>query len=173
MVSVFLGSLFVAGYFCKPDEKLDLSSNGSELLGQTTLYSIASALLMIPLKIIISTFLVAKPLLPAATRSEIEGIEGKRGNMRKIGYILILVWLGACSWGITMFAVNFNEMALNKWLVTYFGALFWEVFIVFQLKVILKVLISFLLLKLLRLQCMLLIAGSIAGKVVDLLMQYL
>ncbi len=171
IVAVLLGTLFVSGYFCNPNEKLELSSNGSTLISQTMIYSIASALLMIPLKIIISLFLVAKPLEPTATRSDIEASEGNRGCLHKVGYILILLWLGVCGWGITMFTINFNDPALNKWLVTYFGAFFWEMCIVFQLKILFKVLIGLLLLKLCRLQCMLTVAGTIAGQIVDLLIK--
>ena len=171
LAAVLLGELFVTGYFFDAQDKTEISANTSEFLGKATIYSIASSLLMIPLKIIICIFLVAKPISPTATREQIEGQERNRNLSRKIGYISIALWLGVCGWGIIMFALSFNEIALDKWLLTYFGTFFSEVVVIFQLKLLFKVLFGFLLMKLLRSRFMLTIAGFIAGKIVDFIMK--
>ena len=173
LAAVLLGELFVAGYFFNAQDKTEISENTREFVGQATLYSIASSLLMIPLKIITSVFLVAKPLAITDTLEQIEGKEKNRDLFRKIGYVLIAAWLGVCGWGIVMFALNFNDIALNKWLLTYFGTFLSEIIIIFQLKLLFKIVFSFLLMKLIRSRFMLTIAGAIAGKIVDFFVKLL
>ncbi len=167
IAAVLLGELFVTGYLFNSQDDKDLSSNTREFVGQAAIYSLASALLMVPLKLITSRFLVARPLLATATRAQIEATERKRGTFQVIGCILILIWIALCSWGIVMFALNFTENALDKWMITYFATFLVEMVIIFQLKILLKMLIGLLLLKITRSRCMLTIAGHIAGKLID------
>ena len=80
LAAVLLGELFVAGYFFNAQDSTEISANTSEFIGKATLFSLASSLLMIPLKIITSIFLVAKPLVPTTTLHEIETAERRRGR---------------------------------------------------------------------------------------------
>ena len=172
IAAVFIGELFTTGYFFDAQDKTSISESGSAFVGQAAIFSIASALLMVPLKIIISLFLAGKPLDRKATRAQLDASDRSRILSRKIGYILIALWLAGCGWGVAMFVVSFTEPALDKWLITYFATFFHEVVIVFQLKVLFKVLIALLLMKLMRSPIMLTVAGAIAEKIVDFIMKW-
>ena len=173
LAAVLLGELFVAGYFWNAQDRIEISDNTSEFISKAMLFSVVSSLLMVPLKMITSIFLVAKPLVPSATLQDIEANERRRRPFRIIGYILIGAWIGACSWGIVMFILNFNEIALNKWMLTYLGTFLSEVIIIFQVKLLLKILFGFLLMKIMRTHFMRTFAGVIVGKIIDFLMMYL
>ena len=173
LAAVLLGELFVAGYFWDARDRIEISDNTSEFISKAMLFSVVSSLLMVPLKMITSIFLVAKPLVPSATLQDIEANERRRRPFRIIGYILIGAWIGACSWGIVMFILNFNEIALNKWMLTYLGTFLSEVIIIFQVKLLLKILFGFLLMKIMRTHFMRTFAGVIVGKIIDFLMMYL
>eukprot|EP01022_Parablepharisma_sp_SALTPOND_P023300 TRINITY_DN489_c0_g1_i1.p1 TRINITY_DN489_c0_g1~~TRINITY_DN489_c0_g1_i1.p1 ORF type:complete len:914 (+),score=94.37 TRINITY_DN489_c0_g1_i1:329-3070(+) len=161
-----IGQLFVTGYFYDADTDESITKSSEKFLGNAIIYSIAAALLMIPLKVIISVFLVGTQLTEAMTREQIEASEKKVPSFQKLGFVLGFVWVSVCLYGIAMYIVTFSDTALENWMTTFFLTLFTEVVIMSQLKILVKILIGFLLMKVARSKFMLTTAGVLAGKII-------
>ena len=85
---------------------------------------------------------------------------------------MICFWIVGCGYAIIMFGISFSKIALQKWLYTFFGSFGFDVIIMFNLKMFLKVLIAVLLMSMARFPIMLTVAGAIAGKIIDVLMAF-
>jgi len=164
---VLIGELFVTGFFYDPEETKPISENRSGFISSAIIFSIAANVLMIPLKIIISVFMTGKPATPEMTREEIENAEKSRPMFKTIGMILGFGWLFGCLYAIMMYIVSFTQISVDNWMTTFGISAFTELFIVTQLKVMLKVVIGILLMKLMRTKVMMSVAGVFAGKIID------
>jgi len=169
--SVILGQLFVTGFFFNPEEKTSISDNASQFVNTALVYSLAATLLMIPLKIIISLFMTGKPLTEDMTREQIEAAERTRPLFKTIGLVLGFAWIIFCLYSIMMYIISFTQIALDNWMTTYGISMFTELFIVAQLKVLLKVVIGLLLMQIAQTKSMLSTAGIIAGYAIDFIMR--
>lgn len=105
-----------------------------------------------------------------AKLKDLEESEAKLAKKRMIGYILIVIWLIGSGYAIAMFAISFSSVALQKWLLAFFASFGYDVIIVFNMKMFLKVFIGLLLMSVARFPIMMTIAGSIASKIVDTVM---
>ena len=173
LASIILGQLFVTGYFFNAEDNLSIMQEGQQFVNKSAIIAIWCSLMMIPLKMIISLFLGGKTLTNHVTPEELKKFDDWRACNLTTGVLLVCVWAGVCLWGITMFVVNFTTNALQKWLVTYFGGIFINLIVIFNLKFAVTVVIGVFLLKCARSKVMLSIAGSFAGKVVDFFMRLL
>eukprot|EP01022_Parablepharisma_sp_SALTPOND_P023301 TRINITY_DN489_c0_g1_i2.p1 TRINITY_DN489_c0_g1~~TRINITY_DN489_c0_g1_i2.p1 ORF type:complete len:3581 (+),score=247.31 TRINITY_DN489_c0_g1_i2:188-10930(+) len=166
IICALIGQLFVTGYFYDADTDESITESSEKFVGNAIIYSIAAALLMIPLKVIISVFLVGTRLTETMTREQIEASEKKVPSFQKLGFVLGFVWVSVCLYGIAMYIVTFSDTALENWMTTFFLTLFTEVVIMSQLKILVKILIGFLLMKVARSKFMLTTAGVLAGKII-------
>ena len=166
-----VGEIFITGYFYNTDSSKDpsdeMTNNTSGYLSQTVIYSIAATLLMVPLKIIMCLFLVGSTFYEDMTRSQIESIERKSATLRTVGYILGVSWLMGCCYGISMYILNFPDAALNGWLTTYSVAFFNETIVISQLKIFIKILLGYVIMRISRTRLLLTAIGLCASTIID------
>lgn len=172
IASVLLGQLFVSGFFFDASDSTPITDVGTDFLNRAVIVAIAAAFLVIPLKIILSLFLSGRELSEDATRKELDDADERLPKMRRIGYVLIGLWVAGSGYGITMFVMNFSQAAMVKWLTTFFGSFFMDVIILFSLKVAVTVVIGLLLMKIAKYRIILVIASGIAGKLISCLMRF-
>eukprot|EP01022_Parablepharisma_sp_SALTPOND_P022581 TRINITY_DN45_c0_g1_i1.p1 TRINITY_DN45_c0_g1~~TRINITY_DN45_c0_g1_i1.p1 ORF type:complete len:2028 (-),score=149.77 TRINITY_DN45_c0_g1_i1:98-5482(-) len=164
---VLVGQLFVTGYFYNSDSNNEASLRSENFLSTSIIYSIAATLLMIPLKLIISIFLTGGTLVKDMKREEIVAVERNTQIYRKIGYVLSYGWMLGCLYAIMMYIINFSDISLNSWMLTFGASAFIEMILIAQLKILLKVLVGLLLMRLSRSRYMLTAAGLIASKLIS------
>ena len=167
LASLILGQLFVTGYFFNAEDNLSITEQGQQFVNYSALIAICCSLMMLPLKVIISLFLGGKTLTNHVKKEELEIFDKKQNCLLTAGTILICCWACACLYGISMFVISFTSYALEKWLITYFGGIFINVIVMFNLKFLATIIIATFLLKIARCKLMLAIAGSCAGTIVD------
>lgn len=171
-MAVILGELFVSGYFYDPKEEVTIDEDLSAFIAIAVVYSIATALLMIPLNVTMGVFLKGKEIEETNTREDIEKREAKLPLFRKIGYLLIGAWIVFSGYAISMFVINFNDNAMNKWLSTFFMTFFTDVIVIANLKLLITLLIGVLLMRIVKWKMMLAIAAGCAGKIVEIILKY-
>ena len=168
-----LGQLFVSGIFFNAAGEVDLSTDTTAFFNKAGLIGVASALLMTPLKIFISFFLSGKALTEKITEKEIEAAEKMLPYYRLIGFVFVCLWLGVCFWGISMFVMSFCTSSMKIWMISFLGSFLIDQIIIFNLKVLVTVLLGILLLQLGKYKCMLAVASSCAGVIVDFMLRFL
>ena len=169
---IFLGQLFTSGYFYEATDKINVSDNVSEFIGKAVVVTIASALLMIPIKITASVFLNGKAPTENMTREQVDQIERRNPFFQKIGMCLAFIWIIICAWGITMFSIQFESVAMHKWIYTYLICFGNEFLIVEHLKIGFRILIGILLMRFAKSRLMLTLAGAVAAKIVDFIIKW-
>ena len=127
---------------------------------------------MIPLKIIIGGFLQGKEIEENPRKIDLDTADRRRPIMMFIGCVMIACWTIGCCYAIIMFSVSFTDVALEKWLISFSGAFALDAIIMFNLKMLLKILIAILFMSIARFPIMLTVAGAIAGQIIDLLMGF-
>jgi len=167
LACILLGELFVSGYFYNPKDTAEISENTEAFFNTAIVYSIAAALLMIPLKIIIGIFMTGKVLTDDMTREQVETAERSGPTFKLIGLVLGFAWLGFCLYSIMMYIINFTQIALINWMTTYGISVFTELFIIGQLRVAFKVVIGLVLMKIAKSKFMMTAAGIIADQIVN------
>lgn len=170
LISALVGQLFVAGYFFDASDTTPIYADTSTFVTKAIVVSISSTLLMIPLKVIISQFLAGHEITEKATRKELDDADKRTPKLRTIGYICVSAWFIGCGYAIIMFAINFTTIALQKWLICFFGSFGYDVILMFNIKVLTKVAVAVILMMLVRSPLMLTLAGAISGKLVDWMM---
>ena len=165
--SVIVGQLFCTGYFFDGQDQTTIADNTGAFLGRSVIVAIASALLMIPLKLIIGIFLIGSPPDPKGKRADLDAAEDSLNTRRKIGYIAVGCWIVGCCYSIVMFAFSFNANARGKWLITYFGSLFADNAVVYHLKLFTKLGVGLILLQVAKTPLMMRLAEHCAGKIID------
>jgi hypothetical protein len=171
LVSALFGELFLCGFFYNTDS--ESSSNMSNAFGQFIISCIASALLMVPFKIIICVFLDGLSLSEDMTRKEIEMAEYRLPYFRMVGFVLSGVWCLACIYGIVMYIMTFSEFALEDWASMYFVSFLLEIIVLSQVKVALKVLIGYILLRCSKSPALVGTVGQCLSLMVDFSSQFL
>ena len=172
MASVYLGQLFVTGYFFDAQDNVSISQAGTQFLGTSAITALLCSLMMIPLKFIICLFLGGKDLNNRVSKEELEKYERNESCFLTSGAILLICWAGVCLWGITMFIMSFTTDAMLKWIVTFLLGIFCSQVLIFNLKLVTTILIALLLLKFARSRIMLSLASGCAGYIVDLFMRF-
>jgi len=167
IICALVGELFVTGYFHDTNVDKSISDDYQYFLSNAVIFTIAATLLMIPLKIIISIFLIGSMPTENMTREDIEASEKKAPMKQKIGLILSFGWVVGCLYGIAMYIVVFPDHALTNWMTTFGISTFTELIIIANLKILLKVGIGMLLMRIARTKAMMTTAGVIAGKIID------
>jgi len=171
VVSVFLGELFVTGYFQNSQPTATEEEESPDgFLSKAVIYSIAANLLMVPVKIIIAIFMTGASITAEMTREDIESLERKAPTFRMIGQIFGFAFILFFVYGITMYVLTFTEYALDGWMASFGVSMFSEVFLVAQAKLMLKIIIGVFLMRISRSRLMLSVAGAIANKIVDWIM---
>jgi len=170
-VIVLVGELFVTGYFHDADATKGIAEDPNLFITNSLIFSLAATVLMIPVKIIISVFMSGKGLTDEMTREEIERAEKTKPMFQMIGIILGIGLVIAFTYGIMMYMIAFNDIALTNWMGAFGISAFYEIFIVAQLKALFKVSIGILLMKLAKTKVMMTAAGVFAGKMVDWIMK--
>lgn len=170
IAAALIGQLFTSGYFFNSKDTQPISEDLAQYCQKAMIVGLAASLLVIPLKIIISVFLSGIELKEKAKKKEIEEAERKQPTFRLIGYVLIGFWLVGSGYAISMFAVNFNLIALGKWQLAFFTSFLIDVIIIFNLKMFFKVILALILMSLARFEIMLTVAGLIVSHVVDAVM---
>ena len=170
--SSLLGQLFTTGYFFDAQDTQPIGESLDGYMQKAAIVGIAASLLVIPLKIIISIFLAGKELNEKAKRKELDEADKKERNKRGFGYILIFFWIIGSGYAISMFALSFTSIALQKWLLTFFSSFFFDTIIIFNIKMFLKVIVALILMSLAKFPIMLTLAGSIVSYIVDTMMAW-
>jgi len=167
-MGVLFGELFVTGYFHDANSNRSISEETtSRVLSNSIVYSLAANLLMIPLKIINAVFSTGVNLTSDMTRSEVMSAEWRAPIFRFIGVVFGHLWILACAYGIMIYVVSFSSFALNYWMMSFGISVFMEIFLLSQLKVILKVIIGIILMKCVKRKFMVTTAGIIASAIVN------
>ena len=162
-----IGQLFTSGYFFDAKDTQPIGADLAVYCDKAAIVGMASSLLVVPLKLIISIFLTGKDLKETVTKRELEETEKKLPTYRMIGYFLIFFWLIGTGYAISMFAVNFNTIALEKWLIAFAASFCYEIIILYNVKMILKILFAVMLKGSMKFTIMLTIAGSVVSFIVD------
>ncbi len=162
-----VGELFVNGYFYNVESAVNISEETAAFVGRTVVFSIASVLLMIPLKIVVLAFLTGAVPKETWTREEIETSEARRPIFRMIGYVLAYCWIAVCLYGIIVYIIDFNIEARKGWFIAFATSFFSETAIISQLKIVFKVLFGLLLMMMVRKELMLTAAGVLTGFIID------
>lgn len=171
--ALILGQLFVSGIFFNAAGEVSISSDSQAFFDKAALIGVASALLMLPLKLFISFFLSGKVLNEKMKESDLEASERMLPYFRLIGFTFVSCWLGVCLWGISMFVMSFCTSSMEIWMFAFLLSFLTDQVIIFNLKVLVTVLLGILLLQLGKYKCMLSIASSCAGVIVDFILQYI
>eukprot|EP01022_Parablepharisma_sp_SALTPOND_P022586 TRINITY_DN45_c0_g2_i5.p1 TRINITY_DN45_c0_g2~~TRINITY_DN45_c0_g2_i5.p1 ORF type:complete len:1513 (-),score=185.04 TRINITY_DN45_c0_g2_i5:92-4630(-) len=166
-IAVLVGELFLSGYFYDTESDINLSDNSSQFLTSAVVYSVAAALLMIPLKLIISLFLAGCTLSEDMTREQIEAAENRVPILRRIGLVLTYAWIIFCMYGILIYVLYFGESSINSWMFTFSFSVFIDTVVISQLEVVITIVIGVLLMYLAETELMMTAAGVLAAKVID------
>jgi len=172
-VSIIVGELFTTGYFYDSTQNVSIEDDTYAFLGRAAIMGLAAMTLMIPLKIFINVFMIGPELKEGMTRHEVYRAERYAPIFKKIGNMFGVAWIVACTYGIVMYMIAFPGYALNNWMTSFGMSVFLQLFVLSQLKVLVKSGVGLILLSICRTKFMMTTAGVIAGGIVDFILKYL
>eukprot|EP01022_Parablepharisma_sp_SALTPOND_P027084 TRINITY_DN6572_c0_g1_i1.p1 TRINITY_DN6572_c0_g1~~TRINITY_DN6572_c0_g1_i1.p1 ORF type:complete len:2609 (-),score=102.52 TRINITY_DN6572_c0_g1_i1:818-8608(-) len=163
---IFMGETALSGYFFSPEEDLWFSFDPSGFLKVSIASALTATLVMLPIKLTIEFFLSGVDLDESMSRAEIENKEKWEPILKKVGYVLACVWLLFCAYAITMFSLNFAGSTLDMWIASVLIGVFIEYALLETVKILLKLLVGYILVKLLDSGRERALTGVIVGRIV-------
>jgi len=112
-----LGEFFITGcFYYGYDHDETFSDGSSTLAGKIVVYGICSALLMVPMKIFLSIFLVKKAIPEGTHEDKIKEYERILFVMRIIGIVIGMIWVLGSIAGIISFAAYLTNEGGKNWM---------------------------------------------------------
>ena len=171
--SVYIGELFIISFFFEANETVSYSEDWSQFARIAIKTSLIAIGFMFAYKLVAQYFLVLKCIPERTTSKEVIDIEKNNASRVVAGIIIALIWFSICLVTITYRSIDYNKIAIKKWLVTYCLCVLLELVLVEALKTLIKIVVNSLLLKLAFSSLMASSLWLIIGKIANYIYYYL
>lgn len=142
VIAIVIAEIAISGGFSSLFDNSPFNYDDLTFAKLTISYAFYTALLVIFGKMVFGGLFHGVDLHDKFTRKQIESKEQKALFLRKLGYIVVTFWILISVAGILAELSSYNQIIMNKWIVTFCGTLIVEFIIFGVLNFIFKILLG-------------------------------